>query len=370
MNRLPYKTTLQTKEQKNIIIMKTELIKIDFTKPLTNQLTLPSKILAEGGLVAFPTETVYGLGGNALDASAAGKIYAAKGRPSDNPLIVHIARPGDAEKYAYTNPLYEALAKAFMPGPLTVVLPKKENIPYSVTGGLETVGIRCPGDPVARELIRLAGVPIAAPSANVSGRPSPTAASHVADDLNGRIDCIIDGGEAEVGLESTIVKIDGDRLILLRPGAITPEMLRTVCENVVLDNGILGKLPEGVSPQAPGMKYRHYAPRARVYLIRTEKEKELDQKAIAFFRDRLAENPQVGILCYDEHLPFLSGENVYSYGKKEDDLAHSHLLFDCLRRFDETEAPAIYAVIGKTEGIGLALYNRMLKASAYTVIYI
>jgi len=351
-------------------MMKTELIKIDFTKPLAGQLALPAEILSGGGLVAFPTETVYGLGGNALDASAAGKIYAAKGRPSDNPLIVHIARPGDAEKYAYTNPLYEALAKAFMPGPLTVVLPKKENIPFSVTGGLQTVGIRCPGDPVARELIRLAGVPVAAPSANVSGRPSPTAASHVADDLEGRIDCIIDGGESEVGLESTIVKIDGDRLILLRPGAITPEMLRTVCTNVVLDNGILEKLPEGKLPEAPGMKYRHYAPRARVYLIRTENEEQLDRKAIAFFRARLAEDPTVGILCYDEHLPFLKGENVYSYGKKEDDMAHSHLLFDCLRRFDETEAPAIYAVIGKPEGIGLALYNRMLKASAYTVIYI
>lgn len=350
--------------------MKTELIKIDFTKPLASQLAFPAKILAEGGLVAFPTETVYGLGGNALDASAAGKIYAAKGRPSDNPLIVHVARPADAEKYAHTNPLYEALAKAFMPGPLTVVLPKRENIPFSVTGGLQTVGIRCPGDPVARELIRLAGVPVAAPSANVSGRPSPTAANHVADDLNGRIECIIDGGESEVGLESTIVKIDGDRLILLRPGAITPEMLRKVCENVVLDNGILDKLPEGKLPEAPGMKYRHYAPRARVYLIRTENEDELDEKAIAFFRARLAEDSQVGILCYDEHLPFLKGENVYSYGKKEDDMAHSHLLFDCLRRFDETEAPAIYAVIGKTEGIGLALYNRMLKASAYTVIYI
>ncbi|MBQ3489233.1 MAG: threonylcarbamoyl-AMP synthase [Clostridia bacterium] len=350
--------------------MKTELIKIDFSKPLSCQLSLPARILAEGGLVAFPTETVYGLGGNALDASAAGKIYAAKGRPSDNPLIVHIARPTDAEKYAHTGPLYEALAKAFMPGPLTIVLPKRENIPLSVTGGLQTVGIRCPGDPVARELIRIAGVPVAAPSANVSGRPSPTAASHVADDLSGRIDCIIDGGEAEVGLESTIVKIDGDRLILLRPGAITPEMLRTVCENVVLDNGILGKLPEGVSPQAPGMKYRHYAPRARVYLIRTEKEEDLDRKAIAFFQARLEEDPEIGILCYDEHLPFLKGKNVYSYGKKEDDKAHSHLLFDCLRRFDETEASAIYAVIGKTEGIGLALYNRMLKASAYTVLYI
>jgi L-threonylcarbamoyladenylate synthase len=352
--------------------MKTELIKIDFTKPLSGQLTLPAELLAKGGLVAFPTETVYGLGGNALDADAAGKIYAAKGRPSDNPLIVHIAHPSEAAKYAHTNALYEKLARAFMPGPLTVVLPKKENIPFSVTGGLMTVGIRCPGDPVARELIRLAGVPVAAPSANVSGRPSPTAAHHVFQDLNGRIDCIIDGGESEVGLESTIVKIDGERLILLRPGAITPEMLRTVCEAVVLDNGILDRLPEGTAPEAPGMKYRHYAPRARVHLLRAKDENDgaFDDKVIGFFRDKLAEDPTVGILCYDEHLPFLKGDHVYSYGEKSDDKAHSHLLFDCLRRFDETDATAIYAVVGKTEGIGLALYNRMLKASAYTVIYI
>ena len=358
--------------KKTNINMKTELIKIDFTKPFAEQLTLPAEILSKGGLVAFPTETVYGLGGNALDADAAGKIYAAKGRPSDNPLIVHIARPSDADKYADTNELYQKLAKAFMPGPLTVVLPKKENIPFSVTGGLMTVGIRCPGDPVARELIRLAGVPVAAPSANVSGRPSPTTANHVIDDLNGRIDCIIDGGESEVGLESTIVKIDGDRLVLLRPGAITPEMLRTVCDEVVLDNGILDRLPEGTAPEAPGMKYRHYAPRARVHLLRAENENDesFDEKAIAFFREKLNEDSSVGILCYDEYLPFLQGENVYSYGKKQDDLAHSHLLFDCLRRFDETEATAIYAVVGKAEGIGLALYNRMLKASAYTVIYI
>ncbi len=352
--------------------MKTEFIKIDFTKPFAEQLSFPAKVLAEGGLVAFPTETVYGLGGNALDADAAGKIYAAKGRPSDNPLIVHIARPSDAGKYAHTNGLYEKLARAFMPGPLTVVLPKKENIPFSVTGGLQTVGVRCPGDPVARELIRLAGVPVAAPSANVSGRPSPTAAHHVVCDLNGRIDCIIDGGEAEVGLESTIVKIDGERLILLRPGAITPEMLRTVCENVVLDNGILDRLPEGTAPEAPGMKSRHYAPRARVYLLRAknENDEDFDQKAIGFFREKLSDDPKSGILCYDEYLPFLRGEYVYSYGEKQDDKAHSHLLFDCLRRFDETDASAIYAVVGKAEGIGLALYNRMLKASAYTVIYI
>ena len=352
--------------------MKTELIKIDFKRPIAPQLTLPARILAEGGLVAFPTETVYGLGGNALDAGAANKIYTAKGRPSDNPLIVHIARPADAEKYAYTNELYEKLAKAFMPGPLTVVLPKKENIPLSVTGGLQTVGVRCPGDPVARELIRLAGVPVAAPSANVSGRPSPTAASHVYDDLNGRIDCIIDGGEAEVGLESPIVKIDGERLVLLRPGAITPEMLRTVCEDVVLDNGILDKLPDGTAPQAPGMKYRHYAPRARVYLVRDgmANASNFDERAVIFFQKKLAEIKNAGVLCYDEYLPHLAGDHIYSLGAKEDELAHSHRLFDCLRRFDETDATEIYAIVGKTSGIGLALYNRMLKASAYTVIYI
>ena len=202
--------------------MKTEFVKIDYEKPLAPQLEGAAKILAEGGLVAFPTETVYGLGGNALNADAAKHIYAAKGRPSDNPLIVHIAKPSDAEKYAITSDLYEKLAKAFMPGPLTVVLPKRDIVPLSVTGGLDTVGIRCPGNPVARELIRLAGVPIAAPSANLSGRPSPTTAAHCVDDLDGRVDCIIDGGESEVGLESTIVKIMGDSLTVLRPGAITP----------------------------------------------------------------------------------------------------------------------------------------------------
>ena len=339
--------------------MKTELIKIDFAKPLSGQLSLPAKILAEGGLVAFPTETVYGLGGNALDASAAGKIYAAKGRPSDNPLIVHIARPGDAAKYADTNPLYEALAKAFMPGPLTVVLPKKEIIPFSVTGGLQTVGIRCPGDPVARELIRLAGVPIAAPSANVSGRPSPTAASHVADDLNGRIDCIIDGGEAEVGLESTIVKIDGDRLILLRPGAITPEMLRTVCENVVLDNGILGKLPEGVSPQAPGMKYRHYAPEASVEILVGSEE---------MVERFLSDKTDFAVICYSGDKKLQKNKNVLILGDENDSQEQASKLFSCLRECDKDKSiKNIYARMPKKNGVGLAVYNRLIKAAGFKI---
>ena len=351
--------------------METRLFKREYPTD-SEALTTAAAILRQGGLVVFPTETVYGIGADATNADAARAIYAAKGRPSDNPLIIHIANPEDAEPFAETNDTYYALAKRFMPGPLTVILKRKPTIPLTVTGGLPTVAVRCPAHPVARALIAAAGVPIAAPSANRSGRPSPTLASHVIEDLWGRVDCIIDGGEAEVGLESTIVKIDGERLILLRPGAITPEMLRGVCKEVVLDNGILDRLPEGKAPEAPGMKYRHYAPRARVYLLRAKDESDdkFDEKAIAFFRERLAQDPSVGILCYDEHLPFLQGEHVYSYGERSDDRAHSHLLFDCLRRFDETDAAAIYAVVGKTEGIGLALYNRMLKASAYTVIYI
>ena len=350
--------------------MKTEFVKIDYEKPLAPQLEGAAKILAEGGLVAFPTETVYGLGGNALNADAAKHIYAAKGRPSDNPLIVHIAKPSDAERYAITNELYQKLAKAFMPGPLTVVLPKRDVVPLSVTGGLDTVGIRCPGNPVARELIRLAGVPIAAPSANLSGSPSPTTAAHCVDDLDGRVECIIDGGESEVGLEATIVKITGDSLTVLRPGAITPEMLREICPSVSIDGGVFDKLPEGTAPLAPGMKYRHYAPRAKVYLVRDAGGEDFDARVIAFLQKKLSEAPETGILCFDEYAPSLSGKNVLTFGEKHDEKAHSHLLFDRLRHFDETDATEIYATAGTTEGIGLALYNRMLKAAGYTVLYI
>jgi L-threonylcarbamoyladenylate synthase len=274
-----------------------------------------------------------------------------------------VASPEDAEPYAVTNDTYYRLAEKFMPGPLTVILPKKDSIPYSVTGGLDSVAVRCPAHPVARALIREAGAPVAAPSANRSGRPSPTCASHVVEDLDGRVAAIIDGGECEVGLESTIVKLNGDKGILLRPGAITADALSCVCETEIAA-AVTAALTENERPLSPGMKYRHYAPQAPLVLL------DGSCQAVGDFLKKQALDPTVGILCYDEHLPFLSGENVYSYGKKEDDLAHSHLLFDCLRRFDETEAPAIYAVIGKTEGIGLALYNRMLKASAYTVIYI
>ncbi len=350
--------------------MNTKLINISYDDPIASQLAAAAKCLSEGGLCAFPTETVYGLGGSALDASAAEKIYAAKGRPSDNPLIVHISSPADAEKYAVTGELYQKLARAFMPGPLTVVMPKRDIVPLSVTGGLDTVGIRCPGHPVARELIRMAGVPIAAPSANRSGRPSPTTAAHCMEDLNGKVEYIIDGGESEVGLESTIVKIVNDGLVLLRPGAITPDMLREITPNVTIDAGVLESLPEGVAPQAPGMKYRHYAPRAKVYLLRDGGNGEFDRRVVDFLHEQLEKDPSTGILCFDEYASALCGENVLTFGKKDDEHAHSHLLFDRLRQFDSTDAPVIYATAGTTDGIGLALYNRMLKAAGYTVIFL
>ena len=229
-----------------------------------------AEIINRGGLVAMPTETVYGLGADATDKNAAAKIYAAKGRPSDNPLIIHIASPEDAECYAYTSPLYYKLADAFMPGPLTVILPKKDIVPSEVTGGLDTVAVRCPSHEVAHALIKESGVAIAAPSANLSGSPSPTTAEHVISDMNGRIDAIIDGGSSEIGLESTIVKLEGDTAIMLRPGAVTCDALGCVCEKVEIAAAVTELLGENERPLSPGMKYKHYAPASPLVLLEGE----------------------------------------------------------------------------------------------------
>ena len=247
--------------------MQTQIINIDPQNINNEKIKACAKILLSGGLVAFPTETVYGLGAIATDANAAQKIYAAKGRPSDNPLIVHIATPEDAELYAYTSTLYYKLAKAFMPGPLTVIMDKKDSIPTQVTGGLNTVALRCPSHPIAKAIIEATGVGIAAPSANLSGSPSPTEGHHVIADMNTRIDAIVDGGSAEIGLESTIVKIDGDTLTLLRPGAITRDALLCVCEEVNIAAAVTDALKENEKPLSPGMKYRHYAPDAPLVLL-------------------------------------------------------------------------------------------------------
>lgn len=350
--------------------MITDIIKIDFSRPLREQILSCAEILKRGGLVAFPTETVYGLGGSALDADAAKKIYAAKGRPSDNPLIIHIAKPEDAEKYCVTNEAYYKIAEAFMPGPITVILPKKNNIPDSVTGGLATVAVRCPAHPVARALIEAAELPIAAPSANTSGRPSPTSAAHVIEDLNTKIEAIIDGGEAEIGLESTIVLPREGGVTVLRPGGITREMLEEVFPEVTLDSGITKKNETDKAPLAPGMKYRHYAPIATVFLIKDAGNADFDGRVKRFLSNKLDREPRTGVICFDEYKEEVIGKNVFYFGKKADDDEHAKRLFDILRKFDGTDAPEIYATASDMRGVGLAIYNRMLKASGFNIIEI
>ena len=355
--------------QKEYIILQTKVITIHGTDIPRANMETAAAIIRAGGLVVFPTETVYGLGGNGLDAEASMKIYAAKGRPSDNPLIIHVARPEDTYLYTVTDevtkPLYEALAKAFMPGPLTVILPKQECVPYSTTGGLDTVAVRCPSHPIAHALIEAAGVPVAAPSANLSGKPSPTCASHVIDDLSGRVDIIIDGGECDIGLESTIVSINRDEsgayLTLLRPGGITYDALTCVCDRVEVARAVSEQLAKDERPLSPGMKYRHYAPTAPLVLLDGEAEDVLVRL------QKAQESEICAILCYNEEVPYLKDERLLPIGKRDDVEAHAKALFAKLREADNTDAEIIYAHLPDKSGLGLALYNRMIRAAAHTI---
>lgn len=341
--------------------MQTEHIRITDQSLQENDLRRAADILKSGGLVVFPTETVYGLGGNGLDADAAKKIYTAKGRPSDNPLIIHISSPEEADRYAVVNDTYWCLAKAFMPGPLTVILPKRDNVPSSVTGGLDTVAVRCPAHPVAHRLISLAGIPIAAPSANLSGKPSPTSAAHVAEDMNGRVDMIIDGGECEIGLESTIVKIDGDHLTLLRPGGITYDALCMVLPNVTVAPAVTHQLAANERPLSPGMKYRHYAPNAPLILLDGEYDK------ILHFLQEEQKKSNCAILCYSDEVSALLPQKLLPVGNRNDLPTQAKRLFSALREADATDADFIYAHLPPMEGLGLALYNRMIRAAAHTI---
>ena len=323
-----------------------------------------AEIIKRGGLVAMPTETVYGLGADATDADAAAKIYAAKGRPSDNPLIIHIASPEDAERYAHTSPLYYKLAKAFMPGPLTVILPKKDIIPSGVTGGLDTVAVRCPSHEVAHALIEEAGVAIAAPSANLSGSPSPTSAEHVIADMNGRIDAIIDGGQCEIGLESTIVKLEGEVAIMLRPGAITADALGCVCEKVEIAAAVTELLGENERPLSPGMKYKHYAPASPLVLL------EGKESAVADFLVAAQSQENCAILCYSEEKPLLNNKNIIDVGARDDLATQAQTLFSALRETNSMSVDVIYAHLPTQNGLGLALYNRLIRAAAHTIKHI
>ena len=345
--------------------MNTKIIRIDDIKSQSRAIEDAATLIREGGIVVIPTETVYGIGGDATNPSSSNKIYAAKGRPSDNPLIIHISDPEDAEKYAYTNEMYYSLAKAFMPGPLTVILPKKDTVPYETTGGLDTVAIRCPSNPIAHEIIKLAGVPIAAPSANISGKPSATSAEYVKEDFDGKVDMIIDGGDCDIGLESTIVLIKNDNsLLLLRPGAITYDALCCICEHVEISPTLEGTLSENEHPVSPGMKYKHYAPAAPLVLL------EGDKDAVLQFLIAEQKIKKCAIICYDEEKEALNEAMLLPIGPGDDLIQHGKLLFARLRQCDRIKPDIIYAHLPCKEGLGLALYNRMIRAAAHTVLKI
>lgn len=337
------------------------------TKYLTQkEIQTAATILAEGGLVGIPTETVYGLGANGLDPKAVADIFTAKGRPQDNPLILHIPHVSWLERYCRDIPEQAyRLADRFWPGPLTMVLPRKDNVPDVVTAGLDTVGMRCPGHPLCREIIELAGVPVAAPSGNTSGRPSPTTAQHMLEDMDGRIHAIVDGGPCGVGVESTIVDLTCDPPRLLRPGGITLEQLREVLGTVAVDDAVTRQMKAGEKPRAPGMAYRHYAPKAQVTVVTGDPE-----KSAAYIAAHADEKD--GIICFDEFVQRFQQQavtrHVMDLGHVLDKQEQARHIFDALRSFDHTDVTAIWAQCPDTAGIGLAIANRLNKAAGFHII--
>ena len=335
------------------------------TDPLSDDgaMSRAAAIIRKGGLVGMPTETVYGLAASALNEHAAEKVYAAKGRPSDNPLIVHVAYPEEAEEIAYTSDLFYALAKRFMPGPLTVILPKKSTVPAGVTGGLDTVAVRCPAHPVAHELIRRSGVPIAAPSANRSGCPSPTTAEHVLRDMDGRIELILDGGPCEIGLESTVIRLTEDGCEILRPGAVTEFMLAEVAGSVSVAKAVIDPALAGDKPLSPGMKYKHYSPNAEVVLV--------DGDAAGFenyVREHIVDGEAV--VAADSLAQQFSFCNRLSFGKTANAEEESRALFSILREADDRGYTRVYIQLPPPEGGYLALYNRLIRAAGGRIVHI
>lgn len=348
--------------------MDTQIIKIDPENIDTDEIKKAGKIIREGGLVAFPTETVYGLGGDACNSGASEAIYAAKGRPSDNPLIVHICDYSQLELISRDlHPEAKKLSDAFWPGPMTLIVNKNEVIPHETTGGLDTVAVRFPSHPVANALIRESGCMIAAPSANTSGRPSPTKAEHVIDDLSGKIDAIIDGGPVQIGLESTIVDLTEDIPTILRPGYINRKMLENVVGTVRVDPGILGTENVHVRPKAPGMRYKHYAPKGNLKIVSGQPEKVISRiNELAASGTR--EGHTVGIIATEETKDRYRNAIVVSIGDRKDEYEIAHNLFDVLRHMDDCGADLIYSEEFSTPNIGNAIMNRLLKAAAHQVI--
>lgn len=319
-------------------------------------------ILRRGGLLGIPTETVYGLGADALNEDAVSRIFLAKGRHQDNPLIIHVPDASWLESYCRdVPPAAYQLAERFWPGPLTMILPRRDIVPLQTTGGLETVGVRCPNHPVTLAIIEAAGVPIAAPSGNTSGRPSPTTAAHMIEDMDGKIDGIVDGGPCTVGVESTIIDLTVTPPRLLRPGGLPLESLRQVLGEVAVDKAVTGLLAAGERPRAPGMKYRHYAPHAPVTVVTGEPERSARR-----IQGLLSDT--AGVICFDEYAPLFPGHIIHKLGPAADKSAQARHVFDALRTFDGTDVTEIFAQCPDDGGLGLAVANRLKKAAGFHLI--
>ena len=344
--------------------MNTKIVKIDENNIDIRAINEAGDIIKRGGLVAFPTETVYGLGGDAFNSTSSEKIYAAKGRPSDNPLIVHIADIDDLKKVARDIPkaAYE-LADAFWPGPMTMILNKVDELPETTTGGLTTVAVRFPSHPVAQEFIKAAGGFVAAPSANKSGRPSPTSAKYVTEDMDGVIEMIIDGGDSDIGLESTIVDLTTDSFMVLRPGYITKEDLEKVLDNVCVDKTILDD-KSGIAPKAPGMKYRHYAPKGDLTVVEGPSGQVVEYINKEVNKAR-KEGIKTGVISTDESMLLYESDVVKSLGKRSDEKSIARNLFRILREFDDENVELIYAEGFEKSGVSMATMNRLLKAAGH-----
>lgn len=347
--------------------MNTTVVTVDKEHPDRKVIERAGQILKSGGLVAFPTETVYGLGGDGLNPSSSQKIYQAKGRPSDNPLIIHIADLESLDKIVKKiPPKAQKMAEAFWPGPLTMIFEKSSLVPYETTGGLESVAVRMPSHPVAAALIKAGGGYVAAPSANTSGRPSPTQAAHVREDLEGKIDMIIDGGSVGIGLESTIVDFTEEEPVILRPGYINQEMMETVIGQVKMDKGLL-ITDEKVRPKAPGMKYRHYAPRAPLTIVQGK-----EAETVAYINEqceKLAEQgKKAGVIATDETREKYQASVVKSIGSRQEEEGIARHLFSILREFDEEDVESIFSESFDTPRMGQAIMNRLLKAAGHHII--
>ncbi len=348
------------------MIMETKIITVEEENIQEELLQEAGEILKRGGLVAFPTETVYGLGGDALNRDSSRKIYAAKGRPSDNPLIVHISKWEDIYPIVeQVSEEAEKIAAAFWPGPLTMILPKSQLVPYETTGGLDTVAVRMPSHKVAQKLIAYAGGYVAAPSANISGKPSPTKAKYVAEDMDGRIDMIIDGGEVGIGLESTIIDLTVSPPQILRPGFITQQMLSQVLGQVEEDVTIL-RADSGQAPKAPGMKYRHYAPKGDLTIVTGPQEKVVEYINREVKKAQLA-GEKTGVIGTQEMLDSYHAQVVKSVGSRKDELSIGKHLYTILREFDDEDVTRIYSEAFETQGFGQAIMNSLLKEAGHTV---